>query len=60
MEIPKLARCIKELEEESIRLSFEIEKLESPKRLMQLLRQKEYAHLKYPYVDEVPSVQRDP
>lgn len=59
MDIPKLARSLKELQEEEIRLSFEIERLESPDRLIRILREKEYAHLKYPYLDEVVSIERD-
>ncbi len=53
MEIPKLADSFHLLEEENTHLSLEIERFESPARLMELLRQKEYSHLRYPYVDEV-------
>lgn len=59
MEIPKLAKSLKQLEEENAHLSLEIERLESPDRLIKLLRQKEYSHLRYPYVDEIFKVDRE-
>lgn len=59
MEIPKLAKSLKQLEEENAHLSLEIERLESPDRLIKLLRQKDYSHLRYPYVDEIFKVDRE-
>lgn len=59
MEIPKLAKSLKQLEEENAHLYLEIERLESPDRLIKLLRQKEYSHLRYPYVDEIVKVDRE-
>jgi len=53
MEIPKLTESLHFLEEENAHLSLEIERIESPAKLIKLLRQKEYSHLRYPYVDEV-------
>lgn len=53
MEIPKLMSSLNILEEENAHLRFEIERLENPARLMQLLREKEFSHLHYPYADEV-------
>lgn len=58
MEIPKLVKSLKQLEEENAYLSLEIKRLESPDRLIKLLRQKEYSHLRYPYVDEIIKVDR--
>jgi len=53
MEIPDLISTVRVLEEENSQLSLEIEKIENPHHLMDLLREKEYSHLYYPYIDEV-------
>lgn len=53
MEIPELAKQLRRLEEENDQLCLEIERLENPSRLIELLRKKEYSHLHYPYVNEV-------
>ncbi|MCB1106793.1 MAG: hypothetical protein KDK76_01695 [Chlamydiia bacterium] len=53
MEVPELMRTLHILEEENSQLSLEIESLENPSRLIALLREKEYSHLHYPYVNEV-------
>jgi len=53
MEIPELTQVLRILEEENGQLSLEIERLENPSRLIELLRQKEYSHLRYPCVNEV-------
>ena len=59
MEIPKLADSFHLLEEKNTHLSLEIERIENPARLIELLRQKEYSHLRYPYVDEVVIVKEE-
>ena len=52
--IPALSKEVKVIQEENIRLKYEIERFESPARLMELMRQPEFSHLKFPYVkDEV-------
>jgi hypothetical protein len=52
--IPSLAREVKKVKEENIRLTYEIERFESPIHLMELMRKPEYSHLKYPYLkDEI-------
>ena len=53
MEIPELTKQLRRLEEENDQLGLEIERLENPSRLIGLLREKEYSHLRYPYVNEV-------
>ena len=53
MEIPELAKQLRNLEEENGQLSLEIERLENPSCLIKRLREKEYSHLHYPYVNEV-------
>lgn len=50
--IPALAKEVKLLEEDNDRLTYEIERFESPVRLMELKNQPQYSHLKYPYLNE--------
>ena len=51
--IPALSKQLRELEEKNDQLHVEIERLENPSRLIGLLREKEYSHLHYPYMNEV-------
>jgi len=53
LEIPQLAKEIKDLREENTRLQYEIELFESPQNLMQLASHSEFAHLKHPMVKEI-------
>ncbi|MCB1081286.1 MAG: hypothetical protein KDK69_05630 [Chlamydiia bacterium] len=53
MQIPKLTKALYRIEEENAQLCFEIERLENPERLMELLRTPEFSHLKQPLVSEV-------
>lgn len=53
MEIPRLGQNIKEVREENMRLQFEIERFENPKRLMELASQNEFSHLKHPLTDDI-------
>ncbi len=50
--IPKVQKEVKILEEENQRLQYAIDIFESPVHLMQLLRQPEFGHLKYPQKDK--------
>ena len=50
--IPALAKEVSAIEEENIRLTYEIERFESPIHLMELKRKPEFSHLRYPYLDE--------
>lgn len=56
LQIPKLNKDLKTLEEENVRLKFEIDCFESPDHLMKLVRSQQYAYLKYPVVKEVISL----
>ena len=49
--IPSIAKEVKALTEENIRLTYEVEQFESPIHLMELKRKPEFSHLKYPYLD---------
>jgi hypothetical protein len=52
--IPALAKNLRNIQEENVRLKYEIERFESPIHLMELARKPEFGHLKYPYLkDEI-------
>jgi hypothetical protein len=53
IELPRLAREVRSLEEHNSRLKYEIERFENPKHLMQLAKRPEYSHLKYPLTSEI-------
>ena len=53
IQIPELAAQVHRIQEENAHLHFEIERRENPARLMEIARQSEFAHLKYPNYDEV-------
>lgn len=53
LEIPVIAKELKRLQEDNIKLNYEIEQFESPIHLMELARKPEFGHLKYPYVKEI-------
>lgn len=50
--IPALAKEVKQIQEENIRLMYDINQFESPIHLMQLARKPEFGHLKYPYFED--------
>lgn len=50
--IPALAKEVREIQEENIRLIYEIERFESPILLMEMMRKPEFSHLKHPYLNE--------
>lgn len=50
--IPALAKEVNAIQEENTRLTYEIERFENPIVLMELMRQPEFSHLKYPYLNE--------
>jgi hypothetical protein len=51
--IPLLVKQVRALQEENIRLKYEIDSFESPIHLMELARKPEFSHLKYPYVKDI-------
>lgn len=50
--IPALAKELKSIQDENIRLKYEIERFESPSHLMELARKPEFSYLKFPYLSE--------
>lgn len=51
--LPRIEGEVKNLQRENMRLQYEIDSFESPIRMMELARQPDFGHLKYPYVHEV-------
>lgn len=56
VKIPALAKEIENLEQSSIQLAYEIECFKNPQNLMQLAKQPQYSHLKFPYQDQLMEV----
>lgn len=50
--IPALSKEVKSIQEENNRLRYEIDRLESPIVLMEVMNKPEFTHLKYPYLNE--------
>lgn len=57
LQIPKLAKEVKTLEEENLLLQFRIDSFESPDHLMKLAHSPEYTHLQYPFLEDVTALQ---
>ena len=53
MEIPKLTKEVRTLQEENGRLYLEIQRYKSPKHLLELSLQPDYTHLRYPTQEEI-------
>ena len=53
IELPKLTREVRQLEEQNSRLRFEIERFENPKHLMELAKRPDFSDLKHPLSREI-------
>ncbi len=53
LQIPAVAQELEVVEQENVRLQFEIDQFENPIHLMELSRKPEYSHLKHPFVNEI-------
>lgn len=53
IELPRLAKEVRQLEEQNSRLRYEIERFENPKHLMELAKRPEFSHLKHPLIGEI-------
>lgn len=60
LSIPTLQRDLKKIQDENVRLQYEIERFESPLHLMELARKPEFAHLRYPSSKEVIVLKNPP
>jgi hypothetical protein len=58
MSLPVLAKEVKSIQEENMRLQYEIDQFENPEHLMELARQSEYCHLKHPLNKEIVTMQQ--
>lgn len=58
IEVPKLARNLRHVEEENTRLQYAIEAYESPQHLMQLARESASSRLKFPLIKEVVTLKQ--
>lgn len=59
MAIPSLSKRVKAIHEENNQLKYQVDKFESPEHLMELSRQPEYSHLKFPKREEVIVIERN-
>jgi len=48
MKLPRLAKEVKMLKEENIRLQYQVEQFENPAHLLTLAKKGEFSHLKHP------------
>lgn len=58
LQVPFVAKEVKRIQEENVRLQYDIDVFESPTHLIELSRKPEFSHLKYPEQDkilEIPS-----
>ena len=53
LHLPKIVKDLKAIEEENMRLRFQVNCFESPDHLMQLIKSQEYTHLKTPILKEI-------
>lgn len=53
LQIPALAKEIELINQDLVHLSYEIECFKNPSHLIQLAKQPEYTHLKFPYIDDI-------
>lgn len=53
MQLPQIDKELRAIQEENVRLQYEIDQFENPEHLMQLARDEKFAHLKYPFANEV-------
>jgi hypothetical protein len=55
--LPALNKEIKAIQEENMRLQYEIDQFENPAHLMEVARLNEFSHLKHPLLKEVVSLE---
>ncbi|MDP1835375.1 MAG: hypothetical protein Q8K75_05530 [Chlamydiales bacterium] len=58
--IPPIAKEVKALEEENHRLEYIVDRFENPVHLIELSREPQYGHLRYPYVQDIVVLPRVP
>ena len=53
IQIPTLAKEVDQINQDIVHLCYEMECFKNPMHLMQLAKQPEYSHLKFPYVEDI-------
>lgn len=53
LQIPQLAKEIERIKQDTIELSYEVECFKNPQHLLQLAKQPQFSHLKFPYAEEI-------
>lgn len=53
LQIPGISKEQQAIQQENIRLQFEIDQFESPQHLMEMAGRPEFSHLKHPLLDEI-------
>ncbi len=56
LEIPRLSKELAAMQQENVRLQYEIDQFENPLALMELAKQPAYSHLKYPLLNEIITI----
>lgn len=58
MQLPALSKELKTIQEENMRLQYQIDQFENPQHLMDLARQNEFSHLKHPLSKEIVTLEQ--
>lgn len=58
MQIPALVTELESIEQENVRLQFQVDQFESPANLLELAKRPEYRHLRHPLQNEVIEIPR--
>jgi len=53
IKLPALVKVVQAIEEENVRLQYEIDSFENPQNLMHLALHSQYSHLHHPTVNEI-------
>lgn len=57
LQIPASARALQIVQQENVRLQFEVDQFENPAHLMELARSPTFGHLKHPLANEIITIQ---
>jgi cell division protein FtsL len=57
LQIPNLSKNLQTIQQENVRLQFEIDQFENPVRLMEMAGHPEFSHLKYPLLNEIITIE---
>lgn len=52
-QIPSVEKDIEEISQKNIQLAYQLENFNNPQHLLELAKQPEYSHLKFPFMEEV-------